>query len=431
MKFKKMVLLLMIGVLMILPSVNAIKIENKQVVDITDDKEDFNSKTKEEIFKEIEETENKILIVDKIIGNKHVKYWEHVINNVFMKGDSILLHIDIENGDILEYERSWTGDHELVLSDSADDVFEPNNYFWEQLVVFPDENDCTNFYTFYEEQDYPVVCWEVRHTDGTTIMYDLDGEQVGHGIPTPSLKGFSLSGYHEPDWPDPWINFRQNADSWFTKWCTSTISLSLPTPATISSYIQDSNVEYFYELAHGTSTYFKADSNNCYYSSTLQQDMVDRQPMKFAFIGSCEGMGNTGLGTFSYEFRKDQMTNTVTVGYISMTSCPGWPNALSWQNYMFEKMDEGNTIKSSFDAASAQYPTIASCVVFVGDENLKSASPVKTADTCNLEKLCYDSSSVVMTLNKNLINMEQCMSLLQQLFSSINFSEFSKVRLFH
>jgi hypothetical protein len=37
---------------------------------------------------------------------------------------------------------------------------------------------------------------------------------------------------------------------------------------------------------------------------------------------------------------------------------------------MFNKMDEGFTIKESFDLASAEFPTIADCVVFVGDINL-------------------------------------------------------------
>jgi len=331
----------------------------------------------EEIFKEIEETKGKILIVDEVIGNRQVKYWEHAINGIFVKNDSILLHIDIETGDILTYERSWT-DVKLFLPDSGDGVFETNNCFWKQKVVFPDEYDCTYFYTFYEEQKYPLVCWEVRYTDGTTMMYNLDGDQIGYGIPAPS-NGFSLSGYDEGSPHDCWINFRLSADSWFGKWCTSTVSLSLPTPATISSYVNDSTVKYFYELAHGTSYHFQADTTGSwYYASTLQQDMANRQHMRFAFIGSCEGMDSTGLGTFSYEFRKGKMTDTVTVGYDGMETCPGWPVALQWQDYMFQKMDSGFTIKASFDMASAQYPTIASCVVFVGDINLKVDFPPDT-----------------------------------------------------
>ena len=60
-------------------------------------------------------------------------------------------------------------------------------------------------------------------------MYDFDGELIGHGIPAPSY-GFSLSGYNNASWPDPYLSYRQNADSWFTKWCTYTASVSMPAP---------------------------------------------------------------------------------------------------------------------------------------------------------------------------------------------------------
>ena len=59
-----------------------------------------------------------------------------------------------------------------------------------------------------------------------------------------------------------------------------------------------------------------------------------------------------------------------------MSGCPGWYDSLDWQDYMFQKIDEGNTIKQSFDLATAQYPLIAPCVVFVGDVNLKSSDIV-------------------------------------------------------
>ena len=69
--------------------------------------EEFLSSEAEEIFKEIEETEDTALVVDKIIGDRYVKYWEHVIDDVSVKNDSILLHLDVETGDILKYEKSW------------------------------------------------------------------------------------------------------------------------------------------------------------------------------------------------------------------------------------------------------------------------------------------------------------------------------------
>ena len=70
--------------------------------------------TNEEIFRDIEETEGKNLIVDEIIGNRQVKYWEHMVDNILVKNDFILLHTDIGNSEVLKYEKSWT-DIELSL----------------------------------------------------------------------------------------------------------------------------------------------------------------------------------------------------------------------------------------------------------------------------------------------------------------------------
>jgi hypothetical protein len=332
---------------------------------------------KDEIFKEIEETEDKVLIVDGIIGIRHVKYWEHAIDDIFVKNDYILLHLDIENGDVLKYEKSWT-DKDIVFPDSVDLVFEPDNFLWKKKVFFADEEDCTYFYTFYDSQKYPKACWEVRFTDGQTILYSFNGDRIGHGIPAPS-NGFSLSGYECGEWPDPWKDYRKNAEYWFSRWCNSTVSLSLPTPETISEYVRDSKVSFFYEIAHGGPFHFQADTNESYYyasnpfGNNARSDTMYRFPLRFAFIGSCEGMTITSFGTFSYAFRRGQRINTATVGYSGMQNCPGWQVAWEWQDYMFSLMDAGNTIKYSFEMASAQYPTIAPCVVFVGDTNLKVA----------------------------------------------------------
>jgi len=330
--------------------------------------------TKGEIFKEIEQTEGKDLILDEIIGDRQVKYWGHTVDGILVKNDYILLHMDIGNGEVLKYEKSWTG-IELSINGYADEIFEVDDFFWKQLVVFPKKDDCRNFYSFDDIQEYPLVCQEVRHTDGTTIVYDVDGEQIGQGIPAPST-GFSLSGYNDAGSPDPWIEYRENADFWFAKWCTPTVSLSMPTPSTISSHISDSTVEYFYELAHGDEHYFQAEAaGSNYYATTLEQDMANRQPMRFAFIGSCQGMTSTGPGTFSYEFRKGEMTGTVTVGFDHMETCPGWEYAYYWQDSMFENMSKGLTVKESFDMATARFPTIEPAVVFLGDATVKANQP--------------------------------------------------------
>jgi len=319
-----------------------------------------------------------VLVVDEVVGNVHVKYWEHVINDIIhLKSDYILLHTSVGSDEVVEYQKNW---RDIELADVEIKPFEPRKeYFWRKLVAFSSKEDCGYFYTLDDTCEYPFVCWEIRHVDGTTLMYDLEGSEVGFGRPAPS-NGFSLSGYNNASWPDPWISYRQDADSWFNKWCDTSPSVSLPTPGTISNYVSDPEYEYFFELAHGSSYLFQADSTDSYYnSSTVATDMAFRPSMRFAFIGSCEGMTYTGPGTFSHEFRKGSVIDTTTVGYSGMASCPGWSVSLQWQDYMFQKMDEGYTIKSSFDMASAQYPTIASCVRFVGDPTTKVLSPESAA----------------------------------------------------
>jgi PKD repeat protein len=329
--------------------------------------------SEEEILKEIEETEDKTLEVDEIIGDRHVKYWEHVIDGICVKNDSILLHRDVETGEIVHYERCWTDVGSLSYPEI--ESIDPENYYWKKAVVFPDEDDCTYFYTFDDSQEYPLTCWEVRYNDGTTVMYDWDGNEIGQGIPAPA-NGYSLSGYDEEySGHDPWLDWRVNANFWFSKWCSSTVSVSLPTPADISTYVSNADYKFFYELAHGAHDWFRADSQDSYYypdsgAYNVQSDMAGRRRMKLAFIGSCEGMHSTGPGSFSHEFRKGHMDGTVTIGYHGMASCPGWDISLEWQNLMFFLMDSGNTMRDAFDLASAFYTTIAPCVVFVGDEDL-------------------------------------------------------------
>jgi len=244
-------------------------------------------------------------------------------------------------------------------------------YFWEKPIVFYDEHELTYFYKFYDQQEYPVYCWEVRTKQGETLIFDKNGLEIGCGIPTPYL-GFAMSGFHEESWPDPWIDFRLNAYDWFTHWCNSTEEIALPSPSIISSYVSNPDYELFYELAHGAETYFQADWYGNYYTSTMtENDMANREKMRFAFIGSCHGMTTTGPGTFSYEFRKGSLDKTVTIGYDHMEECPGWANALDWQDLMFYLMDSGYTIKDAFDQATATYPYIAPAVVFVGDTSMK------------------------------------------------------------
>lgn len=325
-------------------------------------------------FAEIGSIKNKVLTVDGPIGTIVVKYWEHKIDGIIIKGDHILLHLDQHNRNILKYESEWRPirSSEVPL---INDGFEPTEYFWKQKVCFLEEKDLSPFYSAYTKQDYPISCWEVRHHDGSTLLYDEKGITIGQGIPAPS-EGFTVSGWVMQSDPDNYREFRENADDWFEQWTTSTVGLSLPTPSTISSHISDPDVEYFYVMAHGNQNFFQADlEGSYYYSSYLNNDMSQRDGVTFAFIGTCQSMISTGPGTFSYEFRKGGMADTATIGFDHMEVCPGWQYEYYWQNALFENMSKGLTIKESFDRATAQYPTIASAVIFLGDETLAIPQP--------------------------------------------------------
>jgi len=328
----------------------------------------------EEIIQQIKQTPNKILMEEKTIGDIHVKYWIHKINNIEIKNDYILLQRNAKDDKIVKYEKQWRN-IQKIPSDVSLINFDDSDIAWKNLVIFLEKNDLNNFYSIYNynNQEFPLVCWEVRYNNGITSLINANGQRIGEGVPAPSeYKGFSLSGFCEINSPDCWRFWRDNADNWFQKWCISTTSISLPTPDTISSYVNNSEYSLFYELAHGDSTYFQANNPGVYYYAfDVEQDMTLREKMVFSFIGSCEGMTYTDEGTFSYEFRKGTIDDTVTVGYSGMGTCPGWSVSLPWQNFMFYVMDSNFTIYEAFNLACAQYPTIADCVVFVGDPTLK------------------------------------------------------------
>jgi len=324
---------------------------------------------------------NKILSIDKIIGDRVVKYYEHIVNGFEIKGDSILIHENpYDNSNIL-YEKTWT-DINFELPDFPD--FEPSNYILKKKVVFTDKLDLDDVYIFYNEQEIPVSCWEIIFEDGRTILYDINENKIGYGPTLPS-EGFLLSGPDGGD--DVWNSWRTSAEFWYKRWVDSYTSIFSPyPPSQISPRVSDPDTELFYELAHGSSSYFQACSSTRYYarSSTganVEEDMENRPPIRFAFIGSCGGMDSVGDNSFSYEFRKGQMTNTVTVGLTHVTSNPGtFSYTKGWQEKMFAFMDQGYTMYDSFTLATQLKPIVEPIVRFVGDQNLKMREEVVNRD---------------------------------------------------
>lgn len=321
-------------------------------------------------------TKDKTLVFDGLIGNKQVKYWIHIVNNITIVGDSLLLHVDPKTGKILEYIKTWSDVSQIITPYKLSYKYQPSNYLWERTILYPNK-ECSNFYPLYEPIPYPLICLEVRYENGSTYLYDIDGIKIGYEIPAPSVDGFTLSGDCNDDTGDCWSAWRESATAWFSKWCDSIEFKIFPSPTEVSEYITNQDVQFFYELAHGGSTQFQCgretDTDKYYTSSDCEKDMTERQRMKFTFLGSCDGMTNLNNGTFSDEFRKGKMMGTVIIGYTHMTDYPGpFRDTLPWQNKMFSCMDDGWTIKKSFDEACSYSPGLVNYVVFVGDETLKA-----------------------------------------------------------
>ncbi|MCK5301091.1 MAG: hypothetical protein KAJ21_04235, partial [Thermoplasmatales archaeon] len=216
---------------------------------------------KRKILNDINKTKNKTIVINKTIGFKFVKYWEHIIEEKFyVKNDSILLHIDPITNKILYYKKSWT-DIKINLSLYNKTFFHPKNYSWMKYIIFPDEKDCKNFYIFNNNQSYPIVGLEIRYINGTTKIYNHFGNQIGKGIPAPTFESVSISGYDKGNPHDPWRIWRENANKWFNKWFDKTMTISTPSNKQVSEYIIAPQVLYFYEIAHsgGEPTRFQTE----------------------------------------------------------------------------------------------------------------------------------------------------------------------------
>jgi len=203
------------------------------------------------VLMQISETQDKLLINDKIIGDMYVKYWVHVINDVVIKNDYILLQENTKDNSIIKFEKKWTNIQDLGLNLKQIDLniinIDKDLVAWREKVLFPEKNDLKIFYSVNDDQLFPLLCWEVRYINGNTILYDDEGVTIGEGIQAP-YDGFSMSGYNDASWPDPWLDYRLSADNWFKKWCDSTTSISLPTVNDISSYVVILNIIFFLNL---------------------------------------------------------------------------------------------------------------------------------------------------------------------------------------
>ena len=317
------------------------------------------------------------------VGDSIVYFKERMIGEALVEKDSVIYRFDRRTGELVDREVRWREDlsdrlpEERLSREEAESMvigkvlFSMLYYISPRSDVFPLDPTPQN------------PCWVVRSMDEgrqvVSIIDAVDGAFLGYGVPPPA-SGYSLSGpiYASPC-SDTWAGWYESAETWFNTMGFPTVAAMWPTKSAIQAQIQSSDMQMFYEIAHGGSTAFSAGCQGGHSlvstsAAEVQSWMaaVDKKP--FSFIASCDGMCSTGSGTFSHALRKGSWSDTVTVGYCGMggSACAScWSYSLSWQNRLFELMDSGYTVKQAFDQANAAYPTCLSyqCMRFAGDQN--------------------------------------------------------------
>ena len=324
----------------------------------------FQYHTGDEEFKRIE------------IGDMIVYFHQRMIDQATIEKDYIVYQFDQDTEELLSKKIHWRSDLPEHVT--------PKISKWEAESMVKGELQFSKLYIISPESDvFPLEptpqnpCWTVRSVDDgkltVTIIDAVDGKILGYGVPPP-YTGFSLSGpwYFNPDCWGAWTTFYQNAEDWFNTMGYHTEAVKWPEDTEIRSHMQSCSTTVFYEIAHGTYTYFGNSCTDITYASEIHSWIADYTKMPFAFIGSCDGMCEVGPYTFSYEFRKGSMENTVTVGYchLSEPQCDdAWIYALNWQDAMFGYMNQEYTVKAAFDHSLADYPMCTGCMIFCGDED--------------------------------------------------------------
>ncbi len=351
-------------------------------------------------------------VFEKLQIEKVASYFhQRKIGDAIVEKEFIRYQFNTETGELIEQKKQWrSGLPEqvtpVISREQAEAMVEGTVQFTRLYIISPE----SDVFPIEPTPDNP--CWIVRSIDDAkmlvTIIDAMTGEKLGYGIPPP-YEGLSINGPdHDPDCADCiWPEWAENARYWFDdKMGYSTQKLCNATQAQIQSHVQSNSTAMLYELDHGGSTSFK---NNCYddtYASEIETWIANYASMPFAFIGSCEGLCDTGNNTFSYEFRKGSNVDAVTVGYCNMSAdkCDTcWDYSISWQTALFDYMDQGYTVQQAFDHAMASYPTCGgtnNCMRIAGDTSMRFSPEVIRA-RCG-------SYSGTWTYNSSRANYIQC-----------------------
>ena len=325
------------------------------------------------------------------IGGKTVYFHQRMVGEAIVEKDYIVYQFDSETGRLLARKAHWR-------DDIPDRLPEALIAGYEAEAMVEGDIQSSRLYLISPESDvFPIAaaptnpCWVVRSmVDGRMVVTVIDavyGTELGRGVPPP-YTAFSFTGPWDCPYYGAWTAWYQNAESWFNTMGYVTEGIQWAEKAEIRSHVKSGTTAMFYELNHGG---YDSFSYGCDGSSFLSLGawlvagwMTNFAKMPFTFLGSCEGMCQTGPGSFSDAFRKGSFDSTTTVGYCGMSElrceiC--WAYSIDWQDALFDYMDQGWTVKAAFDQANADYPTCFNndCMIFAGDEGF-AVVPVVARD---------------------------------------------------
>jgi hypothetical protein len=315
------------------------------------------------------------------IGEMVVFWHQRMIDGAIVEKNQIVYQFDKNSGQLLEKKVSWRDDlpeHiEIFVTQAEAEMLAGGEVLFSGLYMISPESDV---YPLDPTPQNP--CWVVRIIENGMLRIDvmdaITGKFLGHGVPPP-YSAYSFSG---PQYSQPcegtWSAWYESAEYWFNAMGYECDVDVWPDSQLIKNHVRDSLTGLFYELCHGTSSYFANGCNDgmsydLVTSSDIANWIIEYFEMRFVFIGSCEGMCSTTEGSFAHAFRKGRDIWTVVVGYCGMsedycTLC--WDYSLPWQDALFNYMYQGWTVKAAFDQALADYPACGetnNCMRFDGD----------------------------------------------------------------
>jgi ASPIC and UnbV/FG-GAP-like repeat/FlgD Ig-like domain len=324
------------------------------------------------------------------ISNKIVYHHQRMIGDAEVENDRILYHFDQQSHRLLAVYRDWRNDlpdelPQLAMNATVASYMTNGIIHFTKLIYISPESA---IYRFNPVPTNP--CWVIAHQETEHMelsVYDaVTGEFVGKGIAPPS-ESYSLTGpIYEDPCSDSWDAWASNARNWFQTMGYTCDFQEWPATQDVEDHIASTDVALFYELAHGGSVSFKHNCGAVTTPYAVDTYINDYLKMPFTFLGSCDGMCNTGSSTLSNSFRKGSMENTVTIGYCGMStsncsSC--WGQSINWQTALFDYLSQGYTSLEAYDHANAMYPVCTAstyCMRIAGDGDLHLVPKITRGD---------------------------------------------------